>query len=758
MASSLNKTRHRRRLTAISFLSNISLDGTHRDTKLGATIGICGTATTKYNATAAGLQSVGGNDIGIGIGGGGGGSGSSQYNTRQQQQYYQNNNRNNRQQARQHQHHNQHLNGGTCSIGNGTIGGSGKGTHSRRPSAAMFLANCLDDMHMEYVGGDGGTGSDGCADSTGSADGDGHFSEIENMGQHLINIQHGNAYKGDNGNRATTAAVAAANKSTNKHMLDKSSKAGYGDSGGDGNSSNIMRNVDDGVSGIVRGVYMPEKRNAKRPTSSSRQQGKHSFKQGTTGIASKQQLAGGSGGSGAESGSDSDSVKIPMKLSSFGAGILMPLRERTFSNGASDMNIMPERRARLNTAPGMRIGSGKRPCNIIHGSTHITDDSSTESLAPVSYSASFTGRGSISKNVQINDSKDIRFLSTQAHKQHHYRDERVVLMSRKVPFFLFSALPYYKGKNGRAELRKEGRRRNTSCSRPLSAINDAPLDPFDLLGIEKGENGQETSYGHLLIPSRHYGKDGKNKHGGGAAGNTSLLDNQIEITSTAALKNHGIARCFTYDNTNRNNTASPTPEIKLDLDDNLASCADGVRGMHFQYSANILDDPELVAGKHRTLLTFTSYMTSVIDYVRPSDLKKELNDKFREKFPHIQLTLSKLRSIKREMRRINKLDSRIDLVTISQAYVYFEKLILGNLINKSNRKLCAGACLLLSAKMNDVKGETLKSLIEKTENIFRLNRKELIASEFAVLVSLEFSLHVPMHEVLPHYQRLLYES
>ncbi|XP_031574444.1 CDK5 and ABL1 enzyme substrate 1-like [Actinia tenebrosa] len=330
--------------------------------------------------------------------------------------------------------------------------------------------------------------------------------------------------------------------------------------------------------------------------------------------------------------------------------------------------------------------------------------SATESLMTES-SSSFSGsvhfnRGTIRHKITCMSGSSFK-LRRKLH------DKRIVLCSpRKVPFLTYSVLKYHH-ENKEVGVEGTGRKR-------ASAPNNQYLG---IEGVEVGTGDKTVSYSSLLVPS---------------------FTNVKYVVGDAK---DGI------------------PLLMPPIDSPIESCFDELEYpgsmVVDRYEPYKLDDPELTSGKHRTVLKLSSYMVSVTAYAKPSELKKDLNERFREKFPYIDITLTKLRSLKKDLLKIAlSLDCQLDLTTVAYAYVYFEKLILKGKINKPNRKLIAGSCLLLAAKFNDDKRVRIKDLIDKIEDKLKIQVKELLLLEFQALVGLEFNLHVPTWEVIPHLRRL----
>ncbi|XP_063155254.1 CDK5 and ABL1 enzyme substrate 1 isoform X2 [Candoia aspera] len=316
--------------------------------------------------------------------------------------------------------------------------------------------------------------------------------------------------------------------------------------------------------------------------------------------------------------------------------------------------------------------------------------------------------------------KKIHFIKNM--RQNDTRSGRIVLISGRRSFCsIFSVLPY-RDCSHVGDMKTEGGRQ---CH---STAGVCLKDIVGLEGVELGANGKTVSYTQFLFPTNALG----------------TRRNTIDSTSSFSQFHNASHRSLSL---GRANSTQGSIDTGSDLGD------------YTEYNPNLLDDPQWPCGKHKRVLIFPSYMTTVIDYVKPSDLKKDMNETFKEKFPHIKLTLSKIRSLKREMRKLAQEECGFEEPTVAMAFVYFEKLALKGKLNKQNRKLCAGACVLLAAKIgSDIKKHEVRHLIDKLEEKFRLNRRELIAFEFPVLVALEFALHLPEHEVMPHYRRLIQNS
>ncbi|XP_023193615.1 CDK5 and ABL1 enzyme substrate 2-like isoform X2 [Xiphophorus maculatus] len=262
----------------------------------------------------------------------------------------------------------------------------------------------------------------------------------------------------------------------------------------------------------------------------------------------------------------------------------------------------------------------------------------------------------------------------------------------------------------------------------LSSVVAADLLP-SLEGVELGATGKTVSYAQLLFPTNALVRQKS----------CSVLESCTSQTPQSRFRGNG-QKGFTPA---RPNSGTPQDPYIEEVGD---------------YDPNLLSDPRWPCGRHKRVLIFASYVTTIIEYVKPSDLKKDMNETFKEKFPHIKLTLSKIRSLKREMRAVSE-ECGLQPVTIAMAFVYFEKLVLQGRLNKQNRKLVAAACVLLAAKISsDLRKPEVKQLIDKLEERFRINRRELIPLEFPVLVALEMGLYLPESKVMPHYRRLVQQG
>lgn len=271
------------------------------------------------------------------------------------------------------------------------------------------------------------------------------------------------------------------------------------------------------------------------------------------------------------------------------------------------------------------------------------------------------------------------------------QDKRLVLTSsHKVPYYMFSVIPYRIARKHHHERTISGQSHSASIHHHSNIIDN----------VDIGDGKREVSFSHLLVPEclkkRNAHHDGEMDHLHDAHDMHPVID----------------------------------------------------------YDPLMLDDPELTCGKHRKVLTLNSFTVSIIPYAKPSEVKKDINEQFKEKHPQLTITLTKLRSLKSELKEIT-LKMNLDIAVLANAYVYFEKAILKTKINKNNRKYIAGASLLLSIKFfDDVHGRNIKNCIEAIKDHFKLSHKDLLSCELELLVLLEFALQCPHHEVLPIIKRL----
>eukprot|EP01059_Diplonema_ambulator_P013358 TRINITY_DN23892_c0_g2_i1.p1 TRINITY_DN23892_c0_g2~~TRINITY_DN23892_c0_g2_i1.p1 ORF type:complete len:1138 (+),score=406.43 TRINITY_DN23892_c0_g2_i1:994-4407(+) len=180
------------------------------------------------------------------------------------------------------------------------------------------------------------------------------------------------------------------------------------------------------------------------------------------------------------------------------------------------------------------------------------------------------------------------------------------------------------------------------------------------------------------------------------------------------------------------------------------------------YDPYILDDPDIKSEKKRKILKLPTLRASVIPYSKRKDLKKDVNQQFLLAHPWIETTRLSLTGIRKaKMIMINlalQLNPILEASTVAYAVVYFERLILKQIVTKANRKLVASVCCVLAYKFwesSTTNTVGISSLLRSLEEHFDVKRKRILQAEFKIYALLNFDLLVPQSYADPHFERLL---
>ncbi|KAJ3370766.1 CDK5 and ABL1 enzyme substrate 1 [Allomyces arbusculus] len=210
-------------------------------------------------------------------------------------------------------------------------------------------------------------------------------------------------------------------------------------------------------------------------------------------------------------------------------------------------------------------------------------------------------------------------------------------------------------------------------------------------------------------------------------------------------------------------TRAPTSSHHLGDDDSVDLVSAGADLLHHHhpaahttgYDPNYLDDPALTTGRHKTVMALPGMLGSILQYTRPEDVKQDLNARFRATHPDVDpsLTLSQIRNLKRRLIKVGQICD-LEISSVAKAFVYFEKLVLKRIVQKTNRRLIGAICLLLATKVNEPKGFKFGPLLDTLAKELGVSAKAIREHEFQTFAQLEFNLYLAPAEFIPHFERI----